>query len=86
MRPGYALFIPSALRRATRLPVVGVGRFKDALQADRAIAEGQCDMVGVVRGQIADPDFVAQVAVRARSTDVRGCACRATRSASGGWG
>ena len=57
VRPGYALFIPAALRRATRLPVVGVGRFKDALQADRAIAAGQCDMVGVVRGQIADPDF-----------------------------
>ncbi|HEY2430842.1 MAG TPA: mycofactocin system FadH/OYE family oxidoreductase 2, partial [Acidimicrobiales bacterium] len=26
VRPGYALFIPAALRRATRLPVVGVGR------------------------------------------------------------
>jgi 2,4-dienoyl-CoA reductase-like NADH-dependent reductase (Old Yellow Enzyme family) len=34
--PGYAMFIPSALRKAVRLPVVGVGRFKDPLQADRA--------------------------------------------------
>jgi mycofactocin system FadH/OYE family oxidoreductase 2 len=57
VRPGYALFIPAALRRATRLPVVGVGRFKDAVQADRALAAGQCDLVGIVRGQIADPDF-----------------------------
>ena len=58
--PGYALFIPSALRKAVDLPVVGVGRFKDPLQAERALAEGHCDLVGVVRGQIADADFAAK--------------------------
>jgi 2,4-dienoyl-CoA reductase (NADPH2) len=58
--PGYSLFIPSALRQATNLPVVGVGRFKDPLQAERALVEGHCDLVGVVRGQIADPDFAAK--------------------------
>ena len=56
--PGYALFIPNAIRKAVRLPVVGVGRFKDSLQAERALAAGQCDLVGAVRAQIADPDFV----------------------------
>ena len=65
--PGYALFIPSALRKAVDLPVVGVGRFKDPLQAERALAEGHCDLVGVVRGQIADPDFAAKA--RAGATD-----------------
>ncbi len=70
--PGYALFIPSAIRKAVDLPVVGVGRFKDPLQAERAIAEGHCDLVGVVRGQIADPDFAAKS--RAGVTDeVRLC-------------
>jgi 2,4-dienoyl-CoA reductase (NADPH2) len=58
--PGYSLFIPSAIRKAVDLPVVGVGRFKDPLQAERALAEGHCDLVGVVRGQIADADFVAK--------------------------
>ncbi|HUR13544.1 MAG TPA: FAD-dependent oxidoreductase, partial [Mycobacteriales bacterium] len=58
--PGYALFIPSALRKAIGLPVIGVGRFKDPRQADRALVEGHCDLVGVVRGQIADPDFAAK--------------------------
>ena len=65
--PGYALFIPSAFRKAVDIPVVGVGRFKDPLQAERAIAEGHCDLVGVVRGQIADPDFAAKA--RAGNTD-----------------
>ncbi len=65
--PGYAMFIPSAIRKAVELPVVGVGRFKDPLQAERALAEGHCDLVGVVRGQIADAEFVAKA--RAGSTD-----------------
>lgn len=70
--PGYAMFIPSAIRKAVDLPVVGVGRFKDPLQAERALAEGHCDLVGVVRGQIADPDFAAKS--RAGATDeVRLC-------------
>lgn len=58
--PGYAMFIPSAIRKAIDLPVVGVGRFKDPLQAERALAEGHCDLVGVVRGQIADAEFAAK--------------------------
>jgi mycofactocin system FadH/OYE family oxidoreductase 2 len=57
VRPGYALFIPSAIRQRVQLPVIGVGRFKDPIQADRALQEGHCDLVGVVRGQIADADF-----------------------------
>jgi mycofactocin system FadH/OYE family oxidoreductase 2 len=65
--PGYALFIPSAIRKAVDLPVVGVGRFKDPLQAERALAEGHCDLVGVVRGQIADAEFAAKA--RAGATD-----------------
>lgn len=58
--PGYASFIPSALREVVDLPVVGVGRFKDPLQAERALTEGHCDLVGVVRGQIADAAFAAK--------------------------
>jgi 2,4-dienoyl-CoA reductase (NADPH2) len=55
--PGYALFISAALRKAVRLPVVGVGRIKDPVQAERVLAEGQADLVGVVRAQIADPEW-----------------------------
>ncbi len=70
--PGYALFVPSAIRAAVGLPVVGVGRFKDPLQAERALAEGVCDLVGVVRGQIADADFAAK-ARSGHATDIRTC-------------
>jgi mycofactocin system FadH/OYE family oxidoreductase 2 len=70
--PGYAMFIPASIRRAVSLPVVGVGRFKDPLQADRALAEGLCDLVGVVRGQIADPDFAAK-ARAGHAAQIRTC-------------
>jgi 2,4-dienoyl-CoA reductase (NADPH2) len=70
--PGYALFIPSAIRRRVALPVVGVGRFKDPLQADRALVDGHCDLVGIVRGQIADADF-ARKARSGHAEEVRLC-------------
>ena len=67
--PGYASFIPSAIREAISLPVVGAGRYKDPAQAERALRAGHCDLVGVVRGQIADPDFASQGAVGSRGVD-----------------
>ena len=70
--PGYAMFIPSAIRKAVDLPVVGVGRFKDPLQAERALDEGHCDLVGVGRGQIADPDFASKSRSGA-TEDIRLC-------------
>jgi mycofactocin system FadH/OYE family oxidoreductase 2 len=70
--PGYAMFIPSAIREAVSIPVVGVGRFKDPLQADRALQAGQADLIGVVRGQIADPDFVRKARAGA-AAEIRTC-------------
>lgn len=62
--PGYADAIPAALKRAVDLPVIGVGRFTTPADAERALADGVCDLVGVVRGQIAEPAF-ASAPVRA---------------------
>ena len=70
--PGYAMYIPTAIREAVSIPVVGVGRFKDPLQADRALQAGQADLIGVVRGQIADPDFVRKARAGA-AADIRTC-------------
>jgi 2,4-dienoyl-CoA reductase (NADPH2) len=70
--PGYALFIPSAIRKAVSLPVIGVGRIKDPVQAERVLAEGHADLVGIVRAQIADPEF-ARKARENRVEDIRLC-------------
>ncbi len=59
---GYASFIPSAMRRAVSLPVLGVGRFTTPEQAEATVDLGECDLVGVARGQIADPEFAVKSA------------------------
>ncbi len=70
--PNYAMFIPSAIRKAVHLPVIGVGRVKDPIQAERLLAEGHADLVGIVRAQIADPEF-ARKARENRADDIRLC-------------
>jgi 2,4-dienoyl-CoA reductase (NADPH2) len=70
--PNYAMFIPSAIRKAVNLPVIGVGRVKDTIQAERILAEGHADLVGVVRAQIADPEFVRKSREN-RIDDIRLC-------------
>nr|WP_235947237.1 mycofactocin system FadH/OYE family oxidoreductase 2 [Candidatus Frankia alpina] len=72
VRPGYAAHIAAAIRAAVDLPVVAVGRFTDLAQAELVLAAGQADLVGVVRGQIADPAFAAAARTGARSEDGRG--------------
>ncbi len=70
--PNYAMFIPSAIRKAVHLPVIGVGRVKDPIQAERILSEGHADLVGVVRAQIADPEFALK-ARENRPDDIRLC-------------
>ena len=70
--PGYAMYVPAAIRAAVDIPVVGAGRITDPQQADQALADGQCDLVAVVRGQIADPDFAAR-ARAGEAAQIRAC-------------
>ena len=70
--PGYALPLAARLRAAVDVPVIGVGRIVTPEQAEQALASGSCDLVGIVRGQVADPDFVAKAAAE-RGGEIRAC-------------
>ena len=70
--PGYQLFISSGLREVVKLPVFCTGRIKDPVQAERILREGLADMVGVVRGQICDPEFTRK-ARQGRTESIRLC-------------
>ncbi len=85
---GYALGVASALRGAVGVPVVGVGRLTDAVDAERAVVDGHCDLVGMVRAHIADPALLAK-ARGARADPTRrcvgcnqGCVGRTSRNAT----
>src|SRR5262245_50528862 len=70
--PGYQLYTAAALREVTDLPVVGVGRIKDPVQAEQVLRSGVCDLIGMVRQQIAEPE-TARKAREGRQEEIRLC-------------
>ncbi|MGA2804200.1 MAG: mycofactocin system FadH/OYE family oxidoreductase 2 [Acidimicrobiales bacterium] len=58
--PRHSSLIAAAFRKAIALPVVGGGRYRDPAQAERALRAGHCDLVGIVRAQITDPQFASK--------------------------
>jgi NADPH-dependent 2,4-dienoyl-CoA reductase/sulfur reductase-like enzyme len=73
--PPASISVPlaSGIKQALKsIPVVAVSRINDPALAEKAIADGHCDMVGLVRGQLADPEF-ANKAREDRVEDIRLC-------------
>ena len=70
----HGLFVPLAagIKRAVSLPVFAVGRIVDAHHAERILAEGHADMVGMTRAHIADPDLMTKLG-EGRAEDIRPC-------------
>jgi mycofactocin system FadH/OYE family oxidoreductase 2 len=69
---GYAVYMASAIRRVVKMPVFTAGRINDPIQAEQILADGHADMIGVVRGQVCDPEF-ANKAKEGRVDDIRKC-------------
>ncbi len=69
---GYQSAHTAAIREAVRVPVIGVGRINDPLMADRLLREGVCDLVGVVRAQIADPEWALK-SQQEQASEIRKC-------------
>ncbi|TYL55461.1 NAD(P)-binding protein [Nocardioides sp. BGMRC 2183] len=55
---GYELRYASTLREAigARVPVVGLGGVTDPAMGEQALADGDCDLVGMTRAYLSDPD------------------------------
>jgi len=69
---GYAVPLAAGIKEVATLPVFATGRINDPALAERILSEGQADMIGVVRGQIADPDFAIK-AREGRTEEIRYC-------------
>src|SRR5947209_1079452 len=50
----------AAVKQATSLPVLVAGRIARPSEAEEALAAGHADMIGVVRGLIADPQWLSK--------------------------
>jgi 2,4-dienoyl-CoA reductase-like NADH-dependent reductase (Old Yellow Enzyme family) len=55
---GPNLATSAAVKRAVEIPLIVAGRISDFDVAEKAIADGQADMVGMVRALIADPHAI----------------------------
>ncbi len=69
---GPAVPAAAAIKQAVDVPVIVTGRITEPEHAERIIAEGSADMVGMVRALIADHEFVKKV-MENRPGDIRRC-------------
>src|SRR6185295_14897798 len=71
--PAFNAETAAAVRRASGgVPVLVTGRIADASIAESLLAEGVCDLVGMVRALIADPELPNK-AREGRAGEVRMC-------------
>ena len=71
-RHGLFVHLAAGIRSVVELPVFTVGRITDPVQAERILADGEADMVGMTRAHVADPDLIAKLR-EGRLDDVRPC-------------
>jgi mycofactocin system FadH/OYE family oxidoreductase 2 len=70
--PGYTIPLAAGVKSVVQLPVFCTGRINDPVIAERVLADGQADMVGMVRAQICDP-ALANKAKEGRLDEIRYC-------------
>jgi 2,4-dienoyl-CoA reductase (NADPH2) len=69
---GFALGLAAAVKQGVDVPVIAAGRIRLPELAERALAAGQADFVGLARAQLADPDW-ANKAREDRAAEIRPC-------------
>jgi mycofactocin system FadH/OYE family oxidoreductase 2 len=69
---GYTIPLAAGVREKVKLPVFCTGRINDPVMAEKVLANGQADMIGMCRGLICDP-FMPKKAEEGRMEDIRYC-------------
>jgi mycofactocin system FadH/OYE family oxidoreductase 2 len=69
---GYTIPLAAGIREKIKLPVFCTGRINDPVMAEKVLANGQADMIGMCRGLICDP-FLPKKAQEGRLEDIRYC-------------
>jgi thioredoxin reductase len=69
---GYTIPLAAGIKSVVKLPVFCTGRINDPVMAERVLANGQADMIGMVRAQICDPEM-ANKAKEGRLEEIRYC-------------
>jgi len=70
--PGFLVPFAAEIKRTVRIPVFCAGRINDPVLAEKILAEGQADMIGMARPLLADPELPKK-ALEGRTEDIRPC-------------
>lgn len=69
---GYTIPLAAGVREKLKIPVFCTGRINDPVLAEKVLASGQADMIGMCRALICDP-FLPKKAEEGRLEDIRYC-------------
>lgn len=69
---GFAVYMGATLKEIINLPIISFGRINDPVQAEKILADGHADFVGMARALIADPELPNK-AQRGDEEDIRNC-------------
>jgi mycofactocin system FadH/OYE family oxidoreductase 2 len=69
---GFAVYMGAALKEVINLPIIAFGRINDPIQAEKVLADGHADLVGMARALIADPELPNK-AMQGDVEDIRNC-------------
>ena len=71
---GHWAYLAARIKKAVHIPVVTAYRITDPVMAERIIAEGKADLVGMARAFFADPEW-AKKAREGRFREINRCIC-----------
>jgi NADPH2 dehydrogenase len=71
-KPGYMLDLAAAVKSRVDVPVIAAGRLDTGAVAEKALAEGRCDLIGLARVLWADPQWPEKVRT-GREADIVHC-------------
>jgi NADPH2 dehydrogenase len=69
---GYMLDLAAAIKSQVEVPVIAAGRLSGGAVAEKALTEGQCDLIGLARVLWADPQWPLKVRT-GREADIVHC-------------
>ncbi|MBI2875753.1 MAG: FAD-dependent oxidoreductase [Candidatus Tectomicrobia bacterium] len=70
--PGCMVYMAARVREVVNIPVVAIKRIQDPIQAERILADGHADLIGMSRSLICDPEWPKK-AREGRIEEIRAC-------------
>lgn len=69
---GWKEYMADLIKQVVAIPVIAVNNVKEPRIAEKMLADGACDFVGVARGHLADPAWCSK-AFSGREAEIRPC-------------